>query len=237
MVQKRVKSQMGKVIHLGDPPIEVTIRRKKNARRLTLRLASDGVFLTLPIRTPIAEAEAFALKQENWLREKLAKRPTVQTILETGCVPIFGQQHQIETGSGKVCKIVDGTLQVPGPETRQISKIMAFLKETARAQLTQASDKYAAAINMPYSKITLRDTRSRWGSCTSTGNLMYSWRLVMAPPEVLDYVAAHEVAHLKEMNHSPQYWSIVAGICPDYQIHRAWLRQNGAALHRIDFKS
>ncbi|MGR3434759.1 MAG: M48 family metallopeptidase, partial [Shimia sp.] len=81
----------------------------------------------------------------------------------------------------------------------------------------------------------LRDTRSRWGSCSAAGGLNYSWRLVMAPPEVLDYVAAHEVAHLAQMNHSPRFWAEVAGLMPGYEAPRGWLRRHGADLHRYRF--
>ena len=221
-------------LHIGHPAIAITLRRKRNAKRLTLRLAADGVYLTLPQRTPLKEAEAFARKQEPWLRSKLADRPERHVVAQMGTIPVFGEERHIASGTGRVARLDGDTLIVPAPEEKRLTKIKAFLKETARDQLTQASDKYSNRIGRSYGRISLRDTRSRWGSCTSTGNLMYSWRLVMAPPKVLDYVAAHEVAHLVEMNHSPQYWKIVEDICPDYKAHRAWLRQNGAGLHLID---
>ena len=99
----------------------------------------------------------------------------------------------------------------------------------------QASDHYAAKIGRRVTRVTLRDTRSRWGSCTAEGALMYSWRLVMAPPEVLRYVAAHEVAHLVEMNHSHRFWAVVEGLYPDWQAQRAWLHRHGGALHSLRF--
>ncbi len=226
---------MDGVLQIGHPAIEITLRRKRNARRLTLRLAADGIFLTIPNRTPIREAEAFALKQEPWLRSKLSERPEKHHVGQNGTVPIHGEARDIVAGTGRVPILNGDTIEVPGLQERYPTKIKAYLKEVARAQLTKASDHYAAKIGRSYGKITLRDTRSRWGSCTSKGDLMYSWRLAMAPPKVLDYVAAHEVAHLLEMNHSPRYWANVAEICPDYAIHRAWLRRNGAGLHLIDF--
>ena len=109
------------------------------------------------------------------------------------------------------------------------------LKLRARDVLAEASDRYAVMVGQSYSRLSIRDTRSRWGSCSSEGVLMYSWRLIMAPPEVLDYVAAHEVAHLVEMNHSAAFWAMVERICPDYDVHRAWLRKNGDVLHRVNF--
>ncbi len=228
---------MAEALHIGQPPVEITIKRKRNARRLTLRLASDGVFLTLPQRTPISEAQAFLTKQEGWLRQKMSERPERHSVFDAGTVPIFGEERHIVPGTGRTPKLVEDTIEIPGPPGRQPAKLQAFLKETARAELTNATDTYAAKLGLDYGKITLRDTRSRWGSCTDSGNLMYSWRLVMAPRRVLEYVAAHEVSHLAEMNHSPAYWKVVASIMPDYHIHRTWLRKHGAGLHLIDLGS
>ncbi len=112
---------------------------------------------------------------------------------------------------------------------------MAFLKLRARDRLAAACDGFAASLGTHYRAIALRDTRSRWGSCTSEGNLMYSWRLVMAPPDVLDYVAAHEVAHRLEMNHSDRFWAHVERVCPDHKSHRRWLREEGTKLHAWRF--
>ncbi|MDG1999702.1 MAG: M48 family metallopeptidase, partial [Amylibacter sp.] len=98
------------------------------------------------------------------------------------------------------------------------------------------SESYAKMVGRSFSRITIRDTRSRWGSCTSDGNLMYSWRLIMAPPSVQAYVAAHEVCHLVEMNHSDAFWRQVAAIYPNYKKQREWLRHQGSHLHRYQFK-
>ena len=113
---------------------------------------------------------------------------------------------------------------------------MAFLKHEARTALAPAVDHHAASLGVTPARLTLRDTRSRWGSCTARGDLMFSWRLIMAPPEVLDYVAAHEVAHLVEMNHSRAFWDTVARTCPGFEEPRRWLKQNAEALHRFRFR-
>jgi len=115
------------------------------------------------------------------------------------------------------------------------ARLKAFLKLQARGRLQVACEFYAERLGRGFGKITLRDTRSRWGSCSANGDLMFSWRLIMAPPEVLDYVAAHEVAHLVEMNHSAAYWDVVRGIYPDYEAPRCWLKANGGLLHRYRF--
>jgi len=113
--------------------------------------------------------------------------------------------------------------------------VQGYMKVLARARLASAADRYAEALGRGYRSLSLRDTRSRWGSCTADGGLMFSWRLMMAPPEVLDYVAAHEVAHLAEMNHSPAFWAVVARLYGDHRRERAWLRAHGGLLQRYDF--
>ncbi|HHL21369.1 MAG TPA: M48 family peptidase, partial [Aliiroseovarius sp.] len=116
------------------------------------------------------------------------------------------------------------------------ARVAALFKQEARARLSAATARHGAALGRAPAALTLRDTRSRWGSCSAEGRLMFSWRLVMAPPEVLDYVAAHEVAHLAEMNHSRAFWDQVERLMPGYQPHRLWLRKNGALLHAYQFR-
>ena len=123
-------------------------------------------------------------------------------------------------------------LLIPAREQQLAGKLRAFYKLRARDVLVPASERYADLLGRQIGRVTLRDTRSRWGSCTSQGNLMYSWRLAMAPVPVQDYVAAHEVCHLAEMNHSRAFWRLVEQVCPDYNLHRQWLRTHGAGLHR-----
>ncbi len=168
--------------------------------------------MTLPKRTPLREAKGFATEKADWIRQALTERPTPERPQIGQTILFEGHQVPILAGPGRIARYHD-----------------------ARQRLTQASERYAAALGKPFGKIAIRDTRSRWGSCSSQGNLMYSWRLIMAPPTVLDYVAAHEAAHLVEMNHSPDYWAVVSQIYPDYQNQRAWLRENGAILHRYRF--
>ena len=142
---------------------------------------------------------------------------------------------RIVPGSARAPRIVGGQLEVPGTSGVG-ARVEAFAKQQARAALVAASDHYATRLGRSYGRITLRDTRSRWGSCSSVGDLMYSWRLILAPPEVLQYVAAHEVAHLEWMDHSPSFWGVVAELMPDYAASRAWLRREGASLHRWNFR-
>ncbi len=220
----------------GDPPIPLTLRRSARARRISLRVSAlDGrVTLTVPLRVTDHVAVAFAAEKEDWIRGHLGRRPEIVKVGIGSVLPIDGVRHQIVQGAGKRVVRDAGLLKVPKGEAGAVAQ--RYLRELARERLVAASDIYAARLGQGYSRITLRDTRSRWGSCSSQKALMYSWRLILAPPQVLRYVAAHEVAHLTEMNHSSAFWATVGQIFGDYEPPRQWLRAHGAELHRYHFK-
>ena len=228
---------MSDPIFIGSPPIEVRIKRNPRAKRFTLRLSrTDGkATLTLPTRASMREAEGFALRQEGWLRAQISKLPDRAVLLDGGRLPFRGVDLKIAATAGRSIRVENDKILVGGKHSG--ARLQAFVKTEARNTLYPAVEKYAAQIGRPFNRITLRDTRSRWGSCSAEGNLMFSWRLVMAPPIVLDYVAAHEVAHLAEMNHSAAFWDVVETLMPDYQNHRNWLREHGAKLHAVNFTS
>jgi predicted metal-dependent hydrolase len=108
-----------------------------------------------------------------------------------------------------------------------------WYRDEARRIINLRVREFAAILGVIYSRLTIRDGRSRWGSCSSLGGLNFSWRLILAPPEILDYVVIHELAHLRELNHSPRFWAIVAAHCPAYRTHQRWLKEHGAALQRL----
>jgi len=221
----------------GNPPIPLVLRRSARARRISLRVSSlDGrVTLTLPRGVAEAEALAFARQKEAWLRGHLDRRPDEIAVTHGASLPVEGVSLTIAPGAGRAVKIADGLLLVPGPRGREGPALAGWLKARARDRLAAASDRHAAALGRSYTRLTLRDTRSRWGSCSAEGGLNYSWRLILAPPEILDYVAAHEVAHLAEMNHSPAFWTVVERLYGDWRPARRWLHDHGAALHRFRF--
>lgn len=223
----------------GSPPIDIALRRSARARRFSLRVSRlDGrVTLSMPLRAREADALRFAREQADWIRSALADMPSFRTIAPGDLLPVEGRNLVLTLGTGRSVRVEGESLVVPGEATMAGARVAAFLKVLARDRLAQACDHHAARLGRPYSRLTLRDTRSRWGSCAHNGALMFSWRLVMAPPVVLDYVAAHEVAHLAEMNHSPDFWAIVEQLCPDWKRHRAWLHRNGQALHALRFEA
>ena len=227
---------MGQAILFGNPPIAITLRRNRRLRRISLRVSrrSGQVTLSLPSFTPEAEALAFAGLKEDWLRRVLEGRLPPRAPAPGGMLTVEGIETPLLAGGTRGVRRTGAGLVLPD-DGRNGPRLAAWLKVLARDRLAAASDRHAAVLGRGYKAITLRDTRSRWGSCAPDGRLMYSWRLAMAPPEVLDYVAAHEVAHLAEMNHSAAFWTVVAGLLPGYAAPRAWLKTNGEALHRWDF--
>jgi predicted metal-dependent hydrolase len=189
------------------------------------------------MRTSEKAAISFLQDKEAWVRKHLSTLPQERVAHIGGQIPFLGRALTIAAGTGRAARAEGDQLLVPANPDMLGTRIEAFLKLQAKMRLRAASDKYANLLGTQYARLTIRDTRSRWGSCTSEGNLMYSWRLVMAPEAVLDYVAAHEVAHRLEMNHSDRFWAHVEDVCPDFEQHRAWLRTDGQELHAWRFKA
>ena len=228
-------AHMGRSVTTGNPPIEIFVRRSPRTRRMTLRVSRlDGkVTLSVPNHISDRRAEDFAAQREAWLRSALSEVPGSVDVDIGARLPFEDREISIEPANGRRSQLIDNRLEVP-PD-RAGPSVKAVLKEVARDRLANASDRHAAKLGRTYTGLSLRDTRSRWGSCTAEGRLMYSWRLIMAPAHVLDYVAAHEVAHLERMDHSSEFWSVVERLCPEYREPRRWLRENGPGLHRYIF--
>lgn len=220
----------------GDPPIEVQLRRSSRARRFSLSVsrANGRVRLSLPVWAAEAEALAFLHDRESWLRSHVDAAPTEAWPMIGGTLPLLGADRPITASTGRSARYHDGTIHVPD-DARLGARIKVLLQAMAREALSKSVTTHAASLGRPHGRITLRDTRSRWGSCTTAGDLMFSWRLIMAPPEILDYVAAHEVAHLVEMNHSYRFWALCTQLCPDTPAHRKWLKAHGPELLRWRF--
>ena len=221
----------------GPAPIDVTFRRSARSRRFCLRVSQlDGrVTLSMPLRARDRDALAFLQGHEAWLRAALARRPALTRVSLGDSLPVEGQDRILTATTGRSALLTADSLLLPGAPDQAATRAATFLKLLARDRLATASDHYAAILGRKVTRITLRDTRSRWGSCSHQGALMYSWRLILAPPEVLSYVAAHEVAHLVEMNHSAAFWSVVTRLYPGWRAQRRWLQTHGQHLHAFHF--
>jgi predicted metal-dependent hydrolase len=221
----------------GEMPLILT--RRDRARRFILRLddAGDAVTLTVPRHASIKAALQFLEENRHWLERRLADLPPRVPFAEGSTIPLLGAPHVIRhrpdsRGEG-VAWIEGRALNVAG-ETRFLARrVRDFLKERARREAGARARAMAQAIGRKVARVAIRDTRSRWASCAQSGDLAFSWRLVLAPAEVLDYVVAHEVAHLRHMNHGPKFWKLVGELAPDYEGPRLWLRRNRLFLLRF----
>jgi predicted metal-dependent hydrolase len=232
----RIDPADGLSLDLGDRKVPVTVRRSALARRTSLRIdAIRGVVLVLPLKASLAEATRFVNAHRVWVAERLARLPVARPLEDGAVIPILGIDHTIRhcPQARRGVWIEEGFLNVSGLPDQVGRRVQAFLKQHARLLIGKRVAALSATFDRKPGRITVRDTRSRWGSCSARGDLSFSWRLVMAPDWVLSYVVAHELAHLVEMNHSPDFWSVVAGLCPDAARARMWLKRHGAGLHRF----
>ncbi len=225
-------------VHEGRP-LRVSLRRRPNARRMTLRVSNvtGEVILTLPPRTSVTAAKSFAVGFGGWIATRLAKVPQPISFDDDVLAPLRGRPHRIVNRPGRAATRVviegDEPLILVSCEKPHIGRrVRDFLAREARRDLTSAVTLYAERVGRKPRRMTIRDTRSRWGSCTAGGDLNFSWRLILAPEIVLDYLAAHEVTHLREMNHSSRFWTLLNAICPHVDEAEAWLKRHGSELHR-----
>jgi predicted metal-dependent hydrolase len=219
----------------------VRMRRHRQARRYTLRIdaVSREVVLTIPPRGSVKEAREFAQKHGGWIAARLERLPEAAPFDHGTEVPLRGVMHRISHRRGErgtvwtECDARGKRLLCVAGETPHVDRrIGDFLKREARRDLDTASRRYAAQLGVPIKRISVRDQSSRWGSCSNTGVLSFSWRLILAPSFVLNYLAAHEVAHLRELNHSPRFWRLLAKLDPNAERAKLWLDVHGADLHR-----
>lgn len=230
-------------VEVNGRSVPLTIRRNAQATRMTLRIEPGGraLKLTVPTGLPEREIRDFLDRHQAWLMTKLARFSTSSALSDGHHIFIRGVAHRIDE-TGKLrglteAVLVDGepVLRVSGSSEHVPRRICDFLKKEARKDLEARVAVHAPNVGRKVRSLTLRDTRSRWGSCSADGALSFSWRIVMAPPFVIDYLAAHEVAHLREMNHGPAFWALCAKLCPRVEEAKRWLKRNGTMLHALDF--
>ena len=227
-------------VEIDGEPVRVTLLWNERARRYTLRLRGSvrEPVVTIPARGKLSEARAFLDRNRGWLQARLAALPAATPLADGAFIPLRGTPVRIvhKQGRGIVSlRDSDGEtiLVVPGDIDHLPRRVTDFLKREARSDLEIATARHAASLGVTVKTIRLGDPTSRWGSCSSSGTIAYSWRMILAPPAVLDYLAAHEVAHLREMNHSVRFWRHVRSICPAMEEAKSWLTRHGASLHAV----
>ena len=219
----------------------VRLRRHRQARRYTLRIqaATREVILTLPPRGALKEAKAFAEKHGAWIAARIGRLPEIAPFRNGLMVPLRGVPHRIVHRRGERGTVWTEADQNGKPiicvagEAEHLAPPRAGLSQArSAARYRSGEPPLAARLGVVVKRVSIRDQSSRWGSCSTTGALSYSWRLILTPPHVLEYLAAHEVAHLVEMNHSPRFWRLVRKIYPGLERAKVWLDIHGTELHR-----
>jgi predicted metal-dependent hydrolase len=228
-------------VHHDGALLRVALRRRDAARRITLRVsaATGEAVITLPPRLPISTAQRFAASHAGWIAARLARVPERVSFEPGAAIPIRGEPHRLVRLARRSGAAGFGTeeggkvLSLFCEEAHFPRRVREALTRAARADILAAVERHAVNLGQRPTRITLRDTRSRWGSCTARGELNFSWRLILAPPMVLDYLVAHEMAHLREMNHSSRFWAVAHSLCGHVDAAEAWLKRNGTQLHRF----
>jgi len=246
---------MGSLLRLFDRPPEpahfdvahngevyrVALNRSPRSRRFTLRVraATRDALLTMPARASLKAAREFAERHSAWIGVRLARLPRPVAFVPSAKAPLRGVDHRIvhRPGARGVVWLEAGDgeplICVAGERPHVARRVTDFLKREARKDLEAAVARHSKQLGVKPRRIVLRDTVSRWGSCSSTGGLNFSWRLILAPPFVLDYLAAHEVAHIVHMNHSALFWKLARRLHPGTDRAEVWLKLYGANLHRF----
>lgn len=222
---------------LPGGPARIEWRRSARARRVSLRIDPRGgaVVVTLPHRAARTAGMALLITNAQWVSDRLAALPGPVVFADGVEVPLHGSLHRIRhiPGGRGGAWVEQNQICVSGDPTFLPRRVADFLRAEARRSITRLVAEKAVLAKARPARITMKDTSSRWGSCAANGNLAFSWRLVMAPLFVQEYVSAHEVAHLRHMNHSPRFWALVNQITPHTIPAVAWLRTEGMRLLRV----
>jgi predicted metal-dependent hydrolase len=217
--------------------VTVPIRRDRRARQITIHIDASigGAKIVMPAYAAVADAMAAVREHEEWLLDRLSKLPPRIPFADGAVIPFRGVNHRIRhfPGLRGIVQCVDGEIHVSGRAEHVARRVTDWLKSEAQRTISPICLAKAARIDRRVRRIVVRSQRARWGSCGANGHLSFNWRLILAPDSVLDYVVAHEVAHLVEMNHSPAFWRVVRRLTRDMEPSREWLNRKGQQLYRF----
>lgn len=233
------------VIELDDSIVEVLLRPSSRAKRYALRVPQNGgpPIVTVPKTGNVKSASEFVQNHKEWLKNCLNRQLKPIPFKDGETIPYRGENHKISNivdNRGTVCREMGSegpVLYVFGESRFLHRRLTDWLKKQALSDIVKVTNQCAKAIAKKPTKVSIRDTTSQWGSCSSKGRLSFSWRLVLMPPKILEYVVAHEMAHLIEMNHSDRFWKITRQLCEHTEESRAWLRKHGHRHHTIGLQT
>lgn len=226
-------------LEIGNPdnPIFVSIRRHPRARRITLKVVPrKGAELVLPKRASLKSGTQFAREKAAWIEKQLDRMPSLTQIAPGHTLSVLGREIEVFHNDNLPCRpsLNDNRLEIGGSPELVHRSVKTWLKRLAVETLTPIAEDYAEQLGVNVASVRVREMHSRWGSCSADKRLSFCWRLILAPEHILHYIAAHEVAHLRHMNHSARFWQTVEELYPDYKEARQWLRQNGAQLQLVE---
>lgn len=219
-------------------PVKLIVNPR--ARRVSVRIdpTRREAVATAPSKRQLSQAAQFAAERAGWIARELSRLPQGVLLAPGALAPLRGRQHLLVCEHGRSAPRIEPgqppLLVAPAPDAALFeSRLLRYFKDEARADLLARVRLHAAKLGVRPQRVQIKELRSRWGSCSADGVLSFSWRLILAPPCALDYLAAHETAHLVEMNHSRRFWAQVRRCMPDYETGRAWLHEHGSELHAV----
>lgn len=208
----------------GGKKAPFKLREVKGARSITVRITHEGVVVTKPRWVSRRQVESFLTAHNGWLEFQVARweEKVAETLSDK--VLYHGELKRIRKASSGPVRLAESVFWAPGETPRQrLEAVMEWMERRSRQTIRAKVAKWAPELRVRPKRVSIRDQVSRWGSCSVDGSLSFNWRLVMAPPAVLEYIVIHELAHIREHNHSKRFWNLVARFCPDYDEYEQWL--------------
>lgn len=221
-------------IDLGELRLPIKVKKHRTSRRLIVRYQplQKSLSLTLPQATSLKQGLHFINEKREWILHQVMQYSNATSFSDGMIIPILGRNIKLEHVGGRgLISELDDVLQIHGNVEFLVRRVKNWLIQKLKSEIIALTQKFSAQIDVKIGTITLRDTSSRWGSCSHDGNLSFSWRLIFAPYEVMAYVVAHEVAHIREHNHSPDFWKLVGHLHPEFEASQNWLKNNGKSLY------
>lgn len=227
------------ILSLVNQEVIVQVMLLKAVKRATLRydMKAQEFRIRAPSHYKQSAVEGFLKRAQGWMEKQLSKTPPLIPIQDCEHLSLLGQEIElIHHISKRVSFFLNGgELHVMSPSSQFGSHLEKWLKQVILDYFCERSEHYSAFLGIKPTKVSIRETKSRWGSCSAKGALSFNWRLIFAPKEVIDYVIVHEVAHLQEMNHSAKFWRLVTELYPEFNKSKEWLRKNGSKLFQLQF--
>jgi predicted metal-dependent hydrolase len=216
----------------GEPK-KIGVRLSAKAQIMSIRITPKGAELVLPLRVSSEHGYKFLLSKEYWIRQKLRNNVFTETPSDESKVPIFGKLYEViyTKSDTHSVKLNDNTIELNSTDLVRKKLLQIFLQKKILKEITSIVDIISKKHNLAYKNLKIMNNITRWGYCSSEGSLAFNWRIIFAPYEVLKYLVAHEMSHLKEMNHSKNFWQLIAIIYPEYLPAKLWLKKKGRTLY------